>query len=237
MENTQNIKDNLMRVLSSIREAERLSGRKEGEVSLLAVSKFHSAEKVKEAIEAGQMYFGENRVQEAVTKFNEVRESYPNVHLHIIGTLQSNKIKKAVLLSNRIESADSIECLKGIEKHCALEKKLIEVLLEYHTGEESKAGFLHIEDMREALELSARGEVPHISIRGFMTMAPLTNDEALQRKSFAALREAKEVLEKEFPSMDLKVLSMGMSSDYRAAIMEGSTEVRIGTAIFGSREK
>lgn len=248
------IKDNLERVLQSIREAEMAADRAEGSVSLLAVSKFHPASTVLQAAAAGQTSFGENRVQEAVAKFKEVREAMEaaspcrpqglcietaapsDIKLHIIGTLQSNKIGKAVLAADMIESADSMEHLKIIEKQCAKINKTIQVLFELHTGEESKSGFESEEAMEKAVAYCAEGNAPHVVPCGFMTMAPLTDDERVQRKSFARLREAKIRLQGEFPALPLKTLSMGMSADFRAAIMEGSTEVRIGTAIFGSRE-
>lgn len=263
MENTAGgrIKDNLKRVADNIREAQIAAGRKEGEVSLLAVSKFHSAAAVLEAIAAGQRAFGENRVQEAEAKFSEVKEhlaplpiecghspavapaqpaaSYPEslmpCSLHIIGTLQSNKILKAVKIADMIESVDSVEHLEQIEKQCAKIDKTMKVLFELHTGEESKSGFPSIDEMRRALASCAEGRMMHVLPCGFMTMAPLTADEKVQRASFAALRAAKETLSEEFPAFHLDVLSMGMSADYKAAIMEGSTEVRIGTAIFGQR--
>lgn len=233
--NETDVSINLRRVMDSIRVAEAAAGRQEGEVSLLAVSKMHSAQEVMCAAVAGQMSFGENRVQEAAAKFEEVRDAFPDVHLHIIGTLQSNKIKKAVSICGMIESVDSIACLEAIEKHCAALGKTMKVLLELHTGEASKAGFADTAAMRSALTLCAEGKLPHIVPCGFMTMAPLTSDEKLQRQSFSALRDARDALLTEFPMLPLKTLSMGMSADYRAAIMEGSTEVRIGSAIFGSR--
>lgn len=246
MNEAVNIKDNLCRVIDSIKEAERKALRAEGSVSLLAVSKFHNSDAVLEAAAAGQTRFGENRVQEAVKKFQEVRDKChalsgfdtppaPDIKLHIIGTLQSNKIGKAVEVADVIESVDSTEHLSVIEKQCAKANKTIKVLFELHTGEESKSGFLNIEEMRQALLFCAEGNAPHVVPCGFMTMAPLTDDERVQRESFSTLRETKERLSKEFLCFKLDTLSMGMSADFKAAIMEGSTEVRIGTAIFGSR--
>ncbi len=229
------IQENLSRVLDSIRAAEKKAGRPEHSVKLLAVSKFHPAESVVEAVRAGQCAFGENRVQEAVSKFPAIYEEFPNVELHIIGTLQTNKVRKAVQVASVIESVDSLKLLCEIEKQAAKLDKTVSVFFEYHTGEESKSGFLSFEELREAVQFCAEGNAPHVVPRGFMTMAPFTDDKALIRASFATLRDCAERLRAEFPSLPLTELSMGMSGDFELAIAEGSTEVRVGTAIFGER--
>ena len=233
---TNKVAVNLKRIVESVRNAERDAGRKEGSVKLLAVSKFHPAESVIAAIEAGQSAFGENRVQEACEKFNKIYERFPSVELHIIGTLQKNKAARAVRIASCIESVDRLGIIEELEKQCAKIDKSIDILLEYHTGEASKAGFFSYESMYEALRYCADGKAPHVVPKGFMTMAPFTDDEAAVRKSFVSLRSAAEKLQKEFKAFSLSELSMGMSSDYKIAIAEGSTEVRIGTAIFGERE-
>lgn len=233
---TERIAENLKRVVESVQNAERKAGRKEGSVKLLAVSKFHPAEAVIAAIGAGQSAFGENRVQEAYEKFNKIYKDFLSTELHIIGTLQKNKAARAVRIASCIESIDRIGIIEELEKQCAKIDTSIDVLLEYHTGEASKAGFLSYESMYEALRYCAEGNAPHIVPKGFMTMAPLTDDESAVRKSFVSLRKAAEKLQKEFSVFDLSTLSMGMSADYKIAIEEGSTEVRIGTAIFGERE-
>lgn len=231
------VADNLRDVLSKIREAERRSFRDESSVRLVAVSKFHSARSVIEAIEAGQCLFGENRIQEAAAKFDEIRSEGFDAGLHIIGTLQRNKVKEAVRIADCIESVDRLELIEEIERQCSGINKNIDVLLEVHTGEESKAGFRSEERLREALASFAEGKFPHIVPKGLMTMAPLTEDKALIRKSFTGLRSLRDRLQADFMGLvDLRELSMGMSSDYEIAIEEGSTIVRIGTAIFGQRE-
>ena len=154
----------------------------------------------------------------------------------MIGQLQSNKVKHAVQIASCIESVDRIDLLKEIEKQCAKIEKSIKVLFEVHTGEESKSGFPDENAVRNALELCANGDFPHVIPAGFMTMAPFTKDEKLIRKSFITLRELKEKLSKEFSQFDLNELSMGMSGDFKIAIEEGSTLVRVGTAIFGERD-
>jgi pyridoxal phosphate enzyme, YggS family len=234
--NCADIKANLEKVQSAISDAERLSGRKTGSVCLLAVSKFHPVSSVIAALNAGQILFGENRVQEAYSKFSEVFTSFPSAELHIIGTLQKNKVGRAVEICSCIESVDSLDLIQEIQKRCAAKNKTIRILFEYHTGEESKSGFTSFESLLEAAAYCAEGHAPRVIPAGFMTMAPFTQDEKAVRKSFSTLRITAERIRQMFPALDLCTLSMGMSGDYRIAIEEGSTEVRIGTAIFGERE-
>lgn len=259
------IKTNLKKVLSQIDEACKKSGRDRNEIKLVAVSKFHPVEEIKEAMAAGQFLFGENRVQEAKEKFtilmsentttndsptsndssssiqnpastqNMTSHNSPAIDLHIIGSLQRNKVKDAVKIASCIESVDRIELLDEIEKQCAKINKKISILFELHTGEESKSGFESVEKVREALNLFAQIKYPHIEPKGFMTMAPFTEDKDLIRKSFVTLRECRDMMQKEFAQFDLKELSMGMSADFEIAIEEGSTMVRVGTSIFGPR--
>ena len=229
------IKSNLQKIKKLINDAEEKSGRSAGSVKLMAVSKFHPQQAVEEAIECGQLLFGENRVQEAVQKFTPILQSHPEVELHIIGQLQTNKVKQAVQIACSIDSVDRLELLKEIEKQCAKLDKKIKVLFEYHTGEESKSGFTSEQDLVQALDACKRGDYPHIIPAGFMTMAPFTDDQNLIHKSFITLRELAQKLQAEYPQFDLSELSMGMSGDFEAAIQEGSTMVRVGTAIFGQR--
>lgn len=229
------IKENLNTVLSQIREAESLSNREKNSVRLLAVSKFHEISEIEQAILQGQIYFGENRVQEAYTKFSELTKKYPDIKLHIIGQLQTNKVKKACEIATCIESVDRLELIKEIEKRASLLNKTIEIYFEYHTGEESKSGFTSYQDLQEAVKYCAEGNCPHIKPCGLMTMAPFTQDKDLIRESFRTLVKVQKQLSTEFPNVLLNELSMGMSGDYKIAIQEGSTQVRVGTAIFGER--
>lgn len=229
------VQENLHKVLKQINDAEEKAGREKGSVKLLAVSKFHPQEAVLEAIKAGQLLFGENRVQEASQKFPDILEKNPDIQLQMIGQLQSNKVKQAVKIASCIQSVDRIELLEEIEKQCAKIDKKIEVLFEVHTGEESKSGFTSLEVLNQALENCNNNVYPHIIPSGFMTMAPFTDDKELIRKSFRTLRELKEQFQNKYPDMNLSELSMGMSGDFEIAIEEGSTMVRVGTAIFGER--
>ncbi|MCR4742060.1 MAG: YggS family pyridoxal phosphate-dependent enzyme [Treponema sp.] len=230
-----NIEENLNNIKKEINIAEEKSGRKAGSVKLLAVSKFHPQESVIEAIKAGHFLFGENRVQEANSKFPQIKEEYKNISLHLIGSLQSNKVNKAVEIADCIESIDRCELLPKIENQCCKLNKNIKIFFEIHTGEESKSGFTDKGQLIKCLDSLANNEYPHIIPQGFMTMAPFTQDEKLIRKSFISLRELSEDMQKNYSHLKLDELSMGMSGDYKIAIEEGSTIVRIGTAIFGER--
>ncbi|MBO5607798.1 MAG: YggS family pyridoxal phosphate-dependent enzyme [Treponema sp.] len=241
--NQEQIKENILKIKESIQDAEKKAGREAGSVRLCAVSKFHPAEAVEAALSSGQILFGENRVQEACRKFQTIRgrissgeSNLPEPELHIIGALQSNKVKKAVEASSCIQSVDRIPLLYEIEKHASSFDKNISVFLELHTAEDSKSGFADSDELKRAAELCSTEIFPHIILKGLMTMAPFTEDEKSVRKSFAALRESFAVLKTLFPELPLSDLSMGMSGDYKIAIEEGSTMVRIGTAIFGERE-
>src|SRR5574344_1234869 len=127
------IKDNLNFILEEIKNEEQKTGRKNNSTKLLAVSKFHPKESIIQAINAGQLSFGENRVQEATSKFSEINKEYPNIDLHIIGQLQTNKVKKAIEIASYIESVDRLDLVTEIEKQCTLKNKKINILFEIHT--------------------------------------------------------------------------------------------------------
>ena len=226
---------NFKTINSQISEAIKDAGRSEGSVKLCAVSKFHPVEDVYAAIKAGQTVFGENRVQEAYAKFSEVKQSGKNFELHIIGSLQTNKVKKAVEIASCIQSVDREDLLMEIEKQCAKLEKTIDIFFEIHTGEDSKSGYADEKSLFESVENCAKGLYPHIKPVGLMTMAPFTQDENAIRQSFRKIKALKEDINKRFPELPVTELSMGMSGDYRIAIQEGSTMVRIGTALFGER--
>ena len=236
MSGNTNIKENLEIIRSKISEAEKKAGRPQGSVKLMAVSKFHPSQAVEEAFAAGQLLFGENRVQEAAEKFPPLLTSHPELQLHMIGQLQSNKVKKAVEFASCIQSVDRLDLLREIEKQCTKINRSISILFEVHTGEESKSGYESEKDLRESIEACLKGDFPHVIPCGFMTMAPFTSDESLVRKSFSSLRELAEKLRSDYSKLSLTELSMGMSGDFITAIEEGSTLVRVGTAIFGERD-
>lgn len=230
-----NIIENISTIKNKIHNAEIKSNRPENSVKLMAVSKFHTVEEIKKAIDAGQILFGENRVQEACQKFEELYKYNPNIELHIIGNLQLNKVKKAVKIASCIQSVDRLELIEEIEKQCEKINKNINIFFEIHTAEDSKSGYTSEEDLFESLDLISKGKFPHIKTKGLMTMAPFTNDENLIRKSFVTLKNIQQNAKLKFPNLDLEELSMGMSGDFEIAIEEGSTLVRVGTAIFGER--
>ncbi|MDR1420846.1 MAG: YggS family pyridoxal phosphate-dependent enzyme [Treponema sp.] len=222
---------NLLRIEERLSEACLRSGRKREEVRLMGVTKFHDRAAVEEAWRAGLRLFGENRVQEAREKFDGFRESHPGAELHLIGSLQRNKAKSAALFFDCVESVDRdalIAELGGISAG-----KELRVLLELHTGEESKRGFPGEDSLLRAAERVL--SFPGLKPAGIMTMAPFTTGEAPVRAAFRAARKARERLEAAFPQNDWSCLSMGMSNDFEIAVEEGSTLVRIGTVLFGER--
>lgn len=228
------IRKNLERIRELIRDSELKTGRPDNSVTLVAVSKFHPVTAVIEAVEAGQFVFGENRVQEALDKFPQILSQHPQVELHLIGSLQRNKVAKVLPVSSCIQSVDRIDLLLEIGKRAVLIGKNMTVLFEMHTGEESKAGFLSVDDLFRALDTLR--EYPNVHCAGLMTMAPFTDNDREIRASFRKLKQIQETCIRAYPQLDFSVLSMGMSNDYRIAIEEGSTMVRIGTAIFGERQ-
>ena len=228
-----------------IEKAALRAGRKPETVRLMGVSKFHSEEAVREAIRAGLLLFGENRVQEAAAKFPPLTAE--GIELHLIGSLQRNKAKQAALLFDGIQSLDRDELVPALEKAAAertaalpvrtaalpVRTTALPVLLELRTGEASKSGYADEDTLSRGAELVLAA--PSLKLTGLMTMAPFTGDEKAVRKSFRALVHARDTLQKRFPALDLSCLSMGMSGDFEIAVEEGSTLVRIGQAIFGDR--
>ena len=232
----EQIKRGFDAVREQIAEAIAKAGRQEGSVKLCAVSKFHPPEDVAWASECGQKLFGENRIQEAASKAEELSSlGVQGLELHIIGHLQSNKVAKALKIATCIQSVDRTSLLGEIEKQCAKLQKSVSVFFELRTAEESKTGFESTDDVLQAAELFAAGSYPHITPAGLMTMAPFTDDELLIRRSFCLLRTLRESLNTHFPTLPIVELSMGMSGDFPIAIEEGSTMVRVGTALFGQR--
>ena len=240
--NKEIIAENIRSIREKIGKAADRSGRKAADIKLMAVTKFRSPGEIKFAYEAGIRLFGENRVQEALEKFGIGGLNLPGSSLHMIGNLQRNKVKSILPLVSCIHSVDRIELLEEIAKRCEAEREAtsqaprpLRLLLEVHTGEESKAGFMHSDDIIRALEYA---EEKKLSVCGFMTMAPLMHNPADKseieavRRSFVSLRETAEYMQKHFPAFNLSELSMGMSDDFETAIEEGSTLVRIGTRLF-----
>lgn len=229
------IEENLKIINDKINNSILKSNRAEKSVKLLAVSKFHPVEEIIQAVDCNQFMFGENHVQEAKLKFPSILEYNKNVSLHMIGQLQTNKVKDITKICDCIQSVDRKKLICEIEKQCEKINKTIKILFEIHTGEESKSGFTDEKDFYEVINDFSDNKYPHIIPCGFMTMAPFTKDEKLIHNSFKKLRLFQEKIQKEYPEFDLSELSMGMSNDFEIAIEEGSTIVRVGTAIFGER--
>lgn len=228
------IKENIERVRERIALAEAKAGRKPGSASLMAVSKFHPATAVRDAIGCGITLFGENRVQEAEEKFPEILSEHEEVALHLIGSLQRNKVSKIVRIATCVQSIDRAELLTEIERQASATSRVVDALFEYRTGEDSKSGYLDRESLFRSLDLFAN--LSSVRCRGLMTMAPFTDDRAAVRGAFRTLVSVQGECARRYPSLDFSVLSMGMSADFEIAIEEGSTLVRVGTAIFGERQ-
>jgi pyridoxal phosphate enzyme (YggS family) len=209
------------------------AGRKAEEVRLMGVSKFHDAPLIDQAWKAGIRLFGESRVQEAAGKFAGFGEAHLGTELHLIGSLQRNKAKMAAGLFDAIQSVDRDELIAELGNLTRGRKNPLMILLEYHTAEDSKSGYPDLDSLCRAAEKAL--EFPGLSLGGLMTMAPFTEDEAPVRASFRALAAARDALAARFPACNLACLSMGRSNDFEIAREEGSTLVRIGTAIFGER--
>lgn len=227
------IAQRLSDIESRITDAAERCGRNRSDIQLMAVSKFHPADEVIEALNSGQLLFGENRVQEALDKFTPLLDRNPRPLVHLIGTLQRNKAGKAAALFDCVQSVDRSELLVELGRQCARRDKVLDVLFELHTAEDSKSGYGTCDELWESIDMLST--LPHLRCRGLMTMAPFTNDERAIRKSFKKLADTRRQAEARWPELDFSVLSMGMSNDYSIAIEEGSTLIRIGTAIFGER--
>jgi pyridoxal phosphate enzyme (YggS family) len=200
-------------------------------VTLVAVSKTHPVEVVEEAYNAGQRIFGENRVQELVPKFEQMPK---DIQWHLIGTLQRNKVKYIAPFVSLIHSVDQIDLLKEINKEAAKNNRVIECLIQvYIATEESKHGF-SFDEAESLFKSDFRTIFPHVKIKGLMGMASFTSDVQQVKKEFLSLKDFKAKIESE-NSLDLPILSMGMSGDYALAIECGSNMVRVGSSIFGSR--
>jgi pyridoxal phosphate enzyme (YggS family) len=226
------IADNLTAVMNRCTSAAKRAGRDPSSVKLIVVTKTVDTDRINEAIAAGALILGENRVQEAKEKIEKLG---PIASWHLIGSLQKNKAKYAVKLFYMIHSVDNLQLAKEIDKQAAKINKVQDVLIEVSiAGEETKAGVA----LRDALTLIKEAAMlKNISIKGLMTMPPFSSNPEDSRPYFRKLRELSESVAKEhIPGASMKELSMGMSGDYEVAIEEGSTMVRVGTAIFGERK-
>jgi len=223
--------DNIRRIREDIAEAALRSGREPSEVRLMAVTKTVDDDRIREAIEAGVDIMGENYIQEAKRK---IATMDVGVKWHMIGHLQSNKAKYAVRLFDMIHSVDRLGLAAELDKRSAAAGRVTDILIEVNvSGEESKSG-IRADEAPALVRGIAR--LDNLSIRGLMTMPPWFDNPEDARPYFVALRELRDrIAAEDIPGVEMRELSMGMSGDYRVAVEEGSTIVRIGTAIFGAR--
>jgi pyridoxal phosphate enzyme (YggS family) len=231
------IADNIAEIRDRISRAAARVRRDPGSVTLMAVSKTVEPERIKEAYASGLRVFGENRVQEFEGKSGALSD-LKDAQWHLIGHLQSNKAKKAAELFHAVDSVDSVRLAEKINQAAVEANKKLGILIEIKVGqEESKAGIPLDSPELEAL-LRAAPQLENLQIRGLMTVPPFTDDPEGARPYFRLLRDLRDkIAARKLPAVQMDVLSMGMSHDFEVAIEEGSTCVRVGTAIFGARPK
>ena len=227
------IAENVARIRAEIAEAAAAAGRDPSEILLCAATKMNNADAVRQAIAAGVDCCGENRVQELTAKLAE--HAYEGAPVHFIGHLQTNKVKQVVGKVDLIQSVDSLRLLVAIDKEAARQGIVQNILLEVNIGEEaSKSGF------REAdipVIVEKMGEFPNVCMKGLMAIPPISQKEGENLKFFQKMFHLSvDIKNKIDDNVKVDCLSMGMSGDYRDAIMCGSTMIRIGTAIFGARD-
>jgi hypothetical protein len=225
------IQKNFNKLISEIEDISKGCGRKTEEIKLVAVSKTFPVSDINEIIEIGHNIFGENKAQEIRDKMEWLEGK--DIEWHFIGPLQKNKVKYVAGKTKLIHSVESEKIAREIDKRSANEGKVQDILIEVNvSGEESKHG-LKPDDTQSFLKTLQ--DYKHIRVIGFMTMAPFTDDKDIIRNTFKGLRLLRDRLQKDFPQ--IVELSMGMTNDYKIAIEEGATILRIGSAIFGSSRK
>jgi pyridoxal phosphate enzyme (YggS family) len=227
---------NLAAVRERIARAAAASGRPADAVRLVAVSKTFGLDAIRAAIAAGQRDFGENKVQEALPKIEALAPAHPDLRWHLIGHLQSNKARKAARPFDAIHSVDSLDLLRRIDQAAGESRRRPQILVQVDlAGEATKFGATA--DEARAI-VRAAVDLPAVQLAGLMTLPPFYDDPAAARPVFARLRALRDALVAEgIPADRLAELSMGMSHDFEVAIAEGATMVRVGSAIFGPRDK
>ncbi len=226
------VKENLQEVEKKIEEACRRAGRNRSEVTLIAVSKTKPVSMLQEAYSAGIREFGENKVQEMMDKYDVLPD---DIHWHMIGHLQRNKVKYLMGKAALIHSVDSLRLAEEISAQSVRHQVVTDILIEVNiAGEETKFGT----DREEAISLvEEASRLPGIHICGLMTIAPFVENPEDNRTYFRQIRELSvDIAAKKIDNVDMRILSMGMTGDYEVAIEEGATMVRVGTGIFGARD-
>jgi hypothetical protein len=225
------LEENIKNIWSRIEKAAEKTGKSKEDIKLVAVTKTVEVERIKEAINRGIQIIGENRVQEAESKFDQITEK---VEKHLVGHLQTNKAKKAVELFDFIQSVDSQRIAQEISRRASQMDKVMEVLVEINTsGEQTKFGI----DPDGALSfIKSISDLEGIKIKGLMTIGLFSDNPEHTRPCFKRLKAIFDQMKSEcIPNVEMKYLSMGMTSDFEVAIQEGSNMVRVGTGIFGPR--
>jgi PLP dependent protein len=231
------ILENIATIQERIAAAARRTGRRPDEIALMAVSKTHSPERIREAYAASQRLFGENRIQEFATKLDQLTD-LPDAQWQMIGHVQTNKAAKAAELFHAVNSVDSLKLAEKLNAAARSLGKKLEILIEINVGgEAAKNGIAPNSPALDEL-LQAAPQLQALKIRGLMTVPPYTEDPEGARPYFRQLRQLRDTIaDHNLPAIAMTELSMGMSHDFEVAIEEGSTCVRIGTAIFGERKR
>lgn len=214
----------LKEVEATLQKSAKEAGRSQEDITLVAVSKTHGVEKIRSVLEEGQRVFGENRVQEAQAKWPQLRVEFPDVDLHLIGPLQTNKAKDAVALFDVIETVDREKLARKLASEMGAQGRSLKVFLQVNTGEEPQKSGVYPKDLDRFVRL-CRDELG-LDVQGLMAIPPQGEESGLHFGLLAKLAKRN----------DLPFLSMGMSSDYDVAVLFGATHIRVGTAIFGERQ-
>ncbi|MCI6006134.1 MAG: YggS family pyridoxal phosphate-dependent enzyme [Blautia sp.] len=225
------IAENLQQVRNNIKRACEAVGRDPDEVTLVAVSKTKPVEMLKEAYDAQTRVFGENKVQEIMDKYDRLPD---DVQWHMIGHLQRNKVKYIVDKVAMIHSVDSLRLAETIEQEAAKHDIRVPVLVEVNVAQEDSKFGLKVDEVLPFIEQAA--QLPHLEIKGLMTIAPYVENPENNREIFRQLKKLSvDIEDKNINNITMSVLSMGMTGDYEVAVQEGATMVRVGTGIFGER--
>lgn len=223
--------ENYEQVVENVKKACEKSGRNFQDITIIAVSKTKPLSDIEELLSHGVVEFGENKVQELTDKYEHISKP---VNWHLIGHLQTNKVKYIVDKACMIHSVDSIRLAKEIEKEAAKKDVIVKVLLEVNIAQEESKFGIREDEVYELLE--AIKDMPHIRVKGLMTIAPFVENPEENREYFKKMYQLSlDIKSKCIDNIDMSVLSMGMTNDYEIAVEEGATMIRVGTAIFGVR--
>ncbi|OGU38973.1 MAG: YggS family pyridoxal phosphate enzyme [Ignavibacteria bacterium GWB2_35_12] len=230
---TDDIKQNFEQIKIRVKDAAMKCGRNPNEITIVAVTKTHPTDIVKSGIDAGITVFGENYAQELKEKYDLLGNDAENIEWHFIGHLQTNKVKFIAPFVSLIHSVDSLHLAEEISRQAIKNNRTIEILLQVNTsGEESKSGCEPEDIFTLAKDVI---QIPNLNVTGLMTIGSFTDDVVQIRKEFRMLRSIRDELNNIYGLNQFKHLSMGMTGDFEIAIEEGSTFIRVGTAIFGQR--